>query len=155
MSKKEFWIRLFFYIIFGGIIPFVFLVWRFDLFSKVNSVSIGGWGIVAITFIGIFFIKLMKSVKKGLPFSYATQIIEGICKVIIPLLIAAFCCYYLEDLMYQVFQFICVLIVSETIAILVNPIPQWAHDNKISEEQQSLKTLISSLSSTKTEDGGN
>ena len=69
MSRKEFWFRLGIYITFGAIIPFVFLVWRFKLFGKVSSISIGGWGVVAIVFVAIFFIKLFKAVKKGLPFT--------------------------------------------------------------------------------------
>ena len=42
-SKKTFWIRLAFYVVFGGLAPGAFLIWRFDLFSEISSLSIGGW----------------------------------------------------------------------------------------------------------------
>lgn len=141
MSKKEFWVRLSIYILFGGALPFAFLIWRFKLFSKVSKLSIGGWGIIAVIFISVFFIKLIKAVRKGLPFSLVSQILEGICKIIIPLLIGAFCCYYLKDIMEEVFQFLWVLIVCESIAIVVNPIPKWAHENKNDSLIENLKAL--------------
>lgn len=145
MSKKQFWIRLSFYILTGGILPFLFLVWRFNLFSKVSKLSVGGWGLVAIIFIGVFFIKLIKSVRKGLPFSMLSQVLEGVCKILLPLFIFAFVIYYMQDAMEQVFQFLCVLIICETIAIVVNPIPRWSHENKILEIEGSTKTLLTSI----------
>lgn len=141
MSKKEFWIRLPIYILFGGALPFAFLIWRFKLFSKVSKLSIGGWGIIAVIFISVFFIKLIKAVRKGLPFSLVSQILEGVCKIIIPLLVGAFCCYYLKDMMEEVFQFLWVLIICESIAIVVNPIPKWAHENKNDSLIENLKAL--------------
>lgn len=141
MTKKEFWIRLSLYIVIGGFLPFAFLVWRFKLFSKVSKLSIGGWGIIAVIFIAVFFIKLIKAVRKGLPFSLVSQILEGLCKIIIPLLIGAFCCYYLKDIMDEVFQFLWVLIVCESAAIVLNPIPKWTHENKTDNIIESLKAL--------------
>lgn len=145
MDKKQFWSRFAIYIILCLVIPVGFLIWRFELFQKVSKISIGGWGLVAIIFIGIFFIKFIKSVKNGLPFSILTQCLEGICKIIIPLLIAAFCIYYLRDVMDQVFQFLCVLIICEIGAIPANPIPQWAHENKKNECNDNIKGLLESL----------
>lgn len=141
MSKKQFWIRLSIYILFGAVIPFAFLSWRFNLFTKVNKISIGGWGLVAIIFVAGFFIALIKAVRKGLPFSLTTQILEGTCKILLPLLIAALCCYYMQDMMKQVFQFLCVLFVCYMVAIPANPIPTWAHENQKEDFQGYLKSL--------------
>lgn len=152
MSKKEFWLRLSLYIIFGGIIPFAFLVWRFNLFGKVSSISIGGWGIVAILFVAIFFIRLFKAVRKGLPYSIWTQILDGIVKIIIPLAVAAVIVYLFKDLTEQIFQFLMVLIVSELIAIPVNPIPRWINDNKIEQDNNNTKRLLETLGIIKNEE---
>ena len=152
MSKKQFWIRLSFYILIGGILPFLFLVWRFNLFSKVSKLSIGGWGLVAIIFIGVFFIKLIKAVRKGLPFSMLSQVLEGICKILLPLFIAAFIVYYMQDIMDQIFQFLWVLIVCESAAIVINPIPRWSHENKILDIEGSTKTLLTSIGLLKSEE---
>lgn len=145
MNKKEFWYRFSIYILFGLLIPAGFLIWRFKLFEKVSKVSIGGWGIVAVIFVAVFFISMLKAIRKGMPFSITTQIIEGLCKLIIPLIIACTCIYFMQDLMKEMYQFLLVLIVCETIAIVVNPIPQWAHENKIEEQENRLKGIINTL----------
>lgn len=145
MNKKEFWYRFSVYILFGLLIPATFLIWRFKLFEKVSKVSVGGWGIVAVIFVAIFFISMLKAIRKGMPFSITTQIIEGLCKLIIPLIIACTCIYFMQDLMKEMYQFLLVLILSETVAIVVNPIPQWAHENKIEEQENRLKGIINTL----------
>ena len=145
MSKKEFWIKLVLYVIFGGLIPVVFLIIRFNLFSTVSKLSIGGWGIVCILFACIFVSKILKAVKKGLPFSMATQIITGVCKTIIPLVASAFIVYYMQNCMKEIFQFLVVLIICELIAIIVNPFPKWIHVNKLDEDKQNLKSILESL----------
>lgn len=145
MSKKEFWFRLSFYIFFGLIIPFVFLVWRFRLFEKVSKVSIGGWGLIAVIFVAVFFMSLLKAVRKGLPFSFTTQVIEGLCKLTIPLIIACTCVYFMQDLMTEMFQFLCVLTICETVAVIVNPIPQWSHENQLEEQDNRMRGILESL----------
>ena len=152
MNKKLFWIRLISYAVIGGGVPLFFLIWRFNLFSKVSKLSIGGWGMVAILFIGIFFIKMMKAIRKGLPFSFGTQILEGMFKVTIPLLIATVVIYVMRNSVEELFQFFFVLLFCETIAMIVNPIPQWAHENKIEEQESSAKRILSSLGLLKADD---
>ena len=145
MSRKQFWIRLSLYILFGGIIPVIFLILRFNLFTKIDSLSVGGWGIVAILFISIFFAKMIKTIVKGLPFSLFIQILNGICKVIIPLIAASFIVYYMQDCMKEIFQFLVVCIVSELVAIVVNPLPKWLNDHKIEKEESTIKKILETL----------
>lgn len=144
MSKKQFWIRFSLYCLFGGILPFLFLVWRFELFNKVSKLSIGGWGLIAIIFISVFIIKLIGNLKKLLE-PYPAQIFDGLSKVIIPLIIAAFCIYYMQDIMTEIFQFICVLIFCELIAIVNNPFPQWLHQHGVEKNEDRFKTLLTTL----------
>lgn len=145
MSKKEFWFRLPLYVLFGAIVPIVFLIIRFNLFTKIDSLSIGGWGIVVIVFGCIFVINLMKNIEKGLPFSMFTQIITGVGRIIVPLIAAAFIIYYMQDCMKEVFQFLLVCIASESVAIIVNPLPKWINDNKIEQDKANLETILNSL----------
>lgn len=144
MSKKEFWIRLSIYVFFGAIVPFIFIALRFEIFKPSSSkVSLGGWGIIGLIIAAVFFLKMLKQVKKGLPYSLFSQIITGLCRVTIPLIIGAFIAYYFQDLMDYVFQVLCVLIFCETVAIVVNPIPKWAHDNKLERQSGMLTKIIS------------
>lgn len=142
MSKKELLLRLSIYYIFGAILPFLFLAWRFELFKKVSKISIGGWGLVGIIFVFLFTTSTIKKIKNGMPYSYAKQILDGVAKVILPLILAAFCVYYMQDLMKELFQFFCIVIVCELIAIFVNPLPQWEHENNIEKTESSVKKIL-------------
>lgn len=142
MNKKELLIRLALYYTFGGILPFIFLAWRFELFRKVSKISVGGWGLVAVIFIFIFTTKTLKAIKKGLKYSYAKQIMDGVGKVILPLFLAAFCVYYMQDIMTEIFQFFCILILCELVAIFINPLPRWEHENNIENTENSVKKIL-------------
>lgn len=155
MSKKEFWIRLPIYALFLFVIPAVFLIIRFNLFQKISALNIGGWGIVAILVVGLGFIKMMKEVKKGLPFCYLNQVITGLYKVIIPLLLLTFIIYFSKDSIKHILQFLVVLIPSEFVAILVNPIPRWAYENKLEEDGYKLKQILKSAGLSKHEENKN
>ena len=145
MSKKEFWTRFSIYVALGAVIPFAFLTWRFNLFSKVNKLSIGGWGIIAIIVLAVFFISMIKAIRRGLPFSFGAQVLTVICKVSIPIMVVLVCANFFRDIMEQVAQFLGVLFVCETAAGIVNPIPQWSNENQIKEEEGRIKKLLNSL----------
>ena len=95
---------------------------------------------------------MMKAVKKGLPFSIFTQILNGLCKCIVPLFASIFIVYYMRDCMQEVFQFLVVVLFCQIVAIPVNPLPQWIHDNKINEDTSNMKTILSSLGVIKSEE---
>lgn len=144
-SRKLFWIRFFIYILFGLIFPVVFLIWRFDLFKKISSVSIGGWGVVVIIIVFVFFVKMLKYIKKGLPYSFFTQCINGIVKVIVPLLATLLIIYLMRNCMDQLMQFLVVFIVCEFFAIPANPFPKWIHDNHLEEEENKYRKVFEDL----------
>ena len=155
MSKKQFWIRLPIYALFLFIIPAAFLIIRFKLFQKISSISIGGWGIVTIMLVAFGFMKMMKEVRKGLPFCYLNQIVTGLYKTIVPLLALTFIIYLGKDSVNHILQFLCVLVPSEFIAILVNPIPRWAYENKLEEDGYKLKQILKSAGLSKPEENKN
>lgn len=148
-ENKIFWTRFSFYVFFAWLAPGGFLIWRFNLFNKINSISIGGWGLVFIIFSGAFFIHLMKQVKKGLPYSLGSQILEGYMKVVIPLLIVIFCVYTAQEFIKQLLQFLIVLVICEAIAIPMNPFPKWIHDNHLEESQNKMKKFADIFWSSK------
>lgn len=132
--KKLFVIRLILFTLFACVAPFVFIAFRYNLFRKVSELSLSGWGLVAIIIVFIFSAYIYKMIKKGLPYSMFTQCLTGVCKIIIPLV-----CLYLGiealknsiDLFSQALLF---TIISELIAIPLNPFPKWLEqtkDNKI------------------------
>lgn len=151
MSKKEFWIRFAVYVLFGGLLPAMFLIFRFKLFSKINSITVGGWGLVCIIFLCGFFISMAKAVKKGLPYSFWTQVLNGVSKVIVPLLGAILAIYCLQDSIKQLLEFLIVVFVCEVIAIPVNPFPKWIHINKLNENEESLYSVLKRIKDNKEE----
>lgn len=155
MTIKSFVIRLVLYIIFGAVIPFAFLIWRFDLFSTKEgkaAIVASGWGLIAICFLAIFFIKMLKAIRKGMIFSVYTQIIDAITKTFIPLLIIIAVIYFVGNIQKELFQFLIVLFICNIPAKIIDPIPRWAYENKIEEASIGISKIISSI---KTMIGGN
>ena len=122
-SKLFFWIRFGLYALFMFIIPAAFLFVKFKLFQKITAFQIGGWGVVFILIVGFGMIKLVKEVKKGLPFCYATQVLNGTLKVLLPLTLCTLILYVMQDNVKDVLIMMYVLIPCELVAILVNPLP--------------------------------
>lgn len=142
MSIKQFIIRLLLYVLFGGIIPFVYLVWRFKLFQSVSAIAIGGWGLVALIFISVFFLRTLKKIRAGMVFSAATKTIDAITKLFIPLLIAIMCVYFAGTVQQQLIEFLIVVFVSNIPAAIINPIPRWSYENKI-EQTEAISNFLS------------
>lgn len=155
MSRKQFWIRLPIYALFLFVIPAAFLIIRFKLFQKISALNIGGWGIVTILLVGFGFMKMMKEVKKGLPFCYLNQVVTGLYKVIVPLLVLTFVIYIGKDSVNHILQFLFVLVPCEFIAILINPLPRWAYENHLEEDGYKLKQILKSAGLSKPEENKN
>lgn len=147
MNKKTFWIKLSVYILFGLIVPLIFMFWRFKLFESVPSTTkLSGWGLIAILLIFFFFTKLINAVKKGMKYSQGLQVLNGLTKVTIPLILLAVCINFMKNLTNELFQLVVVLCFSETIAYIINPLPLWAIENNIEYNSEgflnSLKKMI-------------
>ena len=145
MSKLQLVLRLLLYYAFGGIIPFGFLVWRFELFQKSSDIAFGGWGLLAVFFISLFTIKTVRAIQKDMAYSFAKQILSGVSHIVLPLLLATFCIYYMRDIMTELFQFFCIVTVCEFAAVLMNPLPRWEHENNVEKSESTIKKVIESL----------
>ena len=144
-KKALFWTRFGIYVLFQIVVPITFLVWRFKLFQKISTVSIGGWGIVVIILVTAFFVSMIKYVKKGLPFSFLTQCLNGIMKTIIPLIAVAFILNWLKGSINELSQFVIVYILCQIVAIPANPFPKWIHDNNLQQEENKTRRFLENL----------
>ena len=131
MTKKQFWIRLPLFILFACVIPFVFIAWRYKIFNKVSNISLSGWGLIGILIVVIFVIYLVKSVEKIKKWSLTKQIFVGVFKIIVPLLCLYFGLRCIKESVELFMQALIVVIFSEMIAIVVNPIPQAQENSEI------------------------
>lgn len=132
-SKTLFIIRLIIFLVFAIIAPLVYLIVRFDLFKVESSLQIGLWGvIVLIIFLAVikvlikYYLDAMKT-----KYSYLKQLVNGVSKLIFPLILALVIIIWVKDNMDLVLEALYVIIPCEIVAIFVNPLPRWAFENNV------------------------
>ena len=141
MEKKIFLARLILFTIFACVLPFSFIAWRYHIFTTLNSVSLSGWGIIAIVIALAFIVYVARMLKRGIPYSMLTQCIGGLLKVTLPLIILYVVVNAIKNQSEIFLQALLVVIISETIAIPINPFPKWLNDNQIKKEDSYFEKL--------------
>jgi Na+/proline symporter len=141
MEKKIFLARLILFTIFACVLPFSFIAWRYHIFTTLNSVSLSGWGIIAIVIALVFIVYVARMLKRGMPYSMLTQCIGGLLKVTLPLIILYVVVNAIKNQSEIFLQALLVVIISETIAIPINPFPKWLNDNQIKKEDSYFEKL--------------
>lgn len=141
MEKKIFLARLILFTIFACVLPFSFIAWRYHIFTTLNSVSLSGWGIIAIVIALAFIVYVARMLKRGMPYSMLTQCIGGLLKVTLPLVILYVVVNAIKNQSEIFLQALLVVIISETIAIPINPFPKWLNDNQIKKEDSYFEKL--------------
>lgn len=140
---KIFVAKLTAYIMIGFVIPFTFLVWRYNLFSKSERLNIGGWGVIAIIFSAIFFMALVKKAGETIENEKYKQVFDGIRKIFIPLLAATLCVYAMYGFWRELVEFLGILTVCETIAYIINPLPQKIKEKQELKEESKILKMVS------------
>lgn len=141
MEKKIFLARLILFTIFACVLPFSFIAWRYHIFTTLNSISLSGWGIIAIVIALVFIVYVARMLKRGMPYSMLTQCIGGFLKVTLPLIILYVVVNAIKNQSEIFLQALLVVIISETIAIPINPFPKWLNDNQIKKEDSYFEKL--------------
>lgn len=142
-DKKVFIARTILFCIFGCVLPFVFIAWRFEIFSNGGShISLTGWGVIGILIVFFFVLYCLKILKNSIPFSMTYQILSGAIKVILPLILLLLLVNALEDSIRQFKQALIIVIGCEAIAIVVNPFPKYMHDKGIEKTENLMDTFI-------------
>lgn len=139
-EKKIFVARVILFIIFGCVLPFTFIAWRYQIF-KGTQISLTGWGFIAILIVFFFVWYCLKVLKNSIPFSMTYQILSGFIKVILPLILVLCIVNALEDSIRLFKQALIVVICCEAVAILINPFPKFMHDKGI-EKTENLFDLF-------------
>lgn len=141
MEKKIFLARLILFTIFACVLPFSFIAWRYHIFTTLNSISLSGWGIIAIVIALVFIVYVARMLKRGMPYSMLTQCIGGLLKVTLPLVLLYVVVNAIKNQSEIFLQALLVVIISETIAIPINPFPKWLNDNQIKKEDSYFEKL--------------
>jgi len=126
---KEFWIKFALWTLFACLLPIIFIVWRYDLFTKATSIQFGGWGLLAIVILCVFVFAILRYVGKAFSrWSMTKQVILGIAKIIVPLVALYAALYSIRNSIDLFLQALAVVIACETIAIPINPFPKWVYE---------------------------
>lgn len=143
-EKVIFWTRFSLWVIFSVIIPVGFIGWRYELFRKVGSLSLSGWGLFAIVIIFAFIITLAKYIKAGFSeWSMVGQIITGIIKIMLPLGAILFICMGIRNNIDYFIQALCCILMCEAVAIPVNPMPEWVYKKSKGKYENIIDYYIS------------
>ena len=127
-----FWTRFVSWAICACILPFVFIVYRFQLFKPISKIQVGGWGIIAIVIVAVFVVSVFRYIKIALSAKYSLviQCINGVCKIIVPLVALYVILYNIQSNLQLFLQALGCVILCEGIAIPLNPMPKWAYEQQ-------------------------
>lgn len=142
-EKKVFILRIVLWSLFAGVIPVIFIGWRYDLFKKASNFKLSGWGLIAIIFIFAFLKVLVGYIRAGIKeYSMLKQVLNGIFKVLIPLGVLLLLCVGIRSNIEQFIQALSCAIICETIAIPLNPFPKWVYEKSKGRFENLLDYIV-------------
>lgn len=154
-TRTIFWIRFVLWAFAACILPFCFIAFRFELFSKISKISVSGWGIFAILIVVVFIFSILRYLKKGLKgrYNFWIQCINGVLKITLPLLAFFMLINSMKDNLDYFLQALGCVILCETIAVPLNPLPKWAYeaqrDSRMDERKDTVDYLLDKVSKKK------
>ena len=139
--KTVFASRIVLWSLLAGVLPFIFIAWRYDIFTTASKMKLTGWGFIAIIIAIVFISTLLKYIYKGLKPGLAKQCITGFVKVVLPLVIFYCLVMAIEGNIALFKQALGCTILCETVAIPINPFPAWIHERAKEDKNEEQKTM--------------
>lgn len=139
--KTVFTIRFILWSLFAAILPFIFIAWRYGIFTSSSAIKLSGWGIIAIIIVTLFIITLLKYLYKGMKFSIWKQIITGFVSIILPLTIVLLLVTEIENHIGLVKQALVCVMICEIVGIPLNPFPEWLERRRIEQGKDKAETM--------------
>ena len=159
-----FWTRMIGWLATGCAAPITVFAVKFGLFKTVEqntvydemgnlvqtSISLNGWGIVSCFLVLWTLAQIVSEITQSLQgYSLTKQFLTGFKNKIIPLTIAFGAFYMLQGVISQILFCLGTIIISQILAILLNPLPQWRYKkNKEENYSDALSYAFSSLTKT-------
>ena len=152
-DKKIFIARAIAWSIFSAVLPVAFIGWRYSLFKKVGKIQLSGWGLFAVVIVFIFLITLVKYIKSGFQeWTMVKQIINGVLKIIIPLVVLLLLCITIRNNIDYFIQALSCVLLCEAIAIPINPFPEWVYIKSQGRMESMLDLFASKMQQTNKEE---
>ena len=143
---KKFIIRAIGWTIFACLVPVAFICWRYGIFHKAGSIKFSGLTLVSIIVLFFFARALIGYIRAGLVgWSMFKQVLNGVIKVLIPIATVLLIANSMRNSLNYFVQALCVVLVSEAIAIPINPFPEWLakrqSEMKLEEQEGMLEAM--------------
>ena len=143
MSTKEFWIRFGIWISFALLIPVAFIFVAFGIFKEGDTgTKLSGWGVIGVIFACTMVTIVISDAKKGLTYgNMVRQCIDGY-SVLVWLIGFIFLIDKIKNNAQQFEHFLIVVLISEAIAVPINPLRKWAEEHNIERGENFWKRTI-------------
>lgn len=130
--KTVFWLRFALWTLFSCVLPFLFIIFRFEIFPSISKMRLSGFGVIAIVIVAFFVFAILRYIRIALSAEYSLigQIINGFCKIIIPLIAALLILNSVKSSVDLMMQALGCVIACEAVAIPFNPLPKWAYERQ-------------------------
>lgn len=149
-KKKLFIIRLVIFIALL-LVPPIYLVFRYDLFTKVSKLTFGGWGIMAIILLAIGIFLFLRYLVKGKQYSYWKQVLKAVLYVVVPCFAIYLIIYLSKEYLERLLELIIVFMASYFSALVVNPLPQYTYEKSKGEFESWLNYSLDNREKAKEE----
>lgn len=153
-KTARFWAKLAVWVMLALVAPIAFIGWRYDLFKKVGTLQLSGWGAIALVIAFAFALSVLKWIKRAFEgrWTYPLQIVTGLCKVTLPLALAFFLLCSARDSLDCLIQALGVTLACETAGIFFNPLPEWAYEQSKGRTEDAIDALATKLAERKKEE---
>jgi len=126
-------LKLVLFLCFSIIIPIGYLVVRYGLFQPTTTIQVGLLGIVVFAILIGSVEVLIKYYLESMKAKYSLfkQILNGLIKLILPLTLCLLVIITLDNNIGILKEALIIIIICESVAIIINPFPQWCFENNI------------------------
>ena len=135
---KKFILRVLVWLVFVAVIPIVTIIDKYDM-VKNGTLKYTGWGIIVLAIITVVVMVMLGYYLKTMKWSMTKQVIAGVRNVIIPLGLLFIGAGLIASNIENIRYILIVSIISEAIAIPINPFPQWVYEKNITDIKEALK----------------
>lgn len=139
--KLVFAFRCVLWAIAAAILPFVFIAWRYGIFTQQSQIKLTGWGFIAIIILIVFLITFMKYIYKGLKPGFLKQCVSGLVSIVLPLLVLYLLVVSIAENLNAFKQALGCVILCELIAIPLNPFPSWLEEKRIKDGKEKAESM--------------
>ena len=143
MSAKEFWIRFGIWLAFAFLVPVIYIFIAFGIFKNVDTgTKLSGWGVIGVIFTCTMLTIVISDAKKGLTYgNMFRQCVDGY-SVLIWLIGFIFLIDKIKNNAQQFENFLIVVLISEAIAVPINPLRKWAEEHNIERGENFWRRTI-------------